>query len=188
MAVNLGAADFTVEAGVVPLVVLVFNLLGAGQEGVAAALTPGGLVLLQAGRAEEAPGGGSERLVEESQGALGAVETGLVPVEIFVVHVPGLQAYQFPAGLTLTSEVVLVAGDAGGPQVCEDVLLAGQLGVAVPAGEVVVVPVPAHGPGVATREYQLVTGPTPGLQLLSVMPAEVRHRVGGDGGGGYLSQ
>ena len=58
------------EAGVVPLVVLVFNLLGAGEEGVAAALTPGGLVLLQAGGAEEAPGGGSERLVEESEATL----------------------------------------------------------------------------------------------------------------------
>ena len=63
------------EASVVPLVVLVFNLLGAGQEGVAAALTPGGLVMLQAGRAEQTPGGGSERLVEESQGTLGALET-----------------------------------------------------------------------------------------------------------------
>ena len=160
------------EAGVVPLVVLVFDLLGAGEEGVAAALAPGGLVLLQAGGAEEAPGGGSERLVEESQGALGAVETRLVPVEIFVVHVPGLQAYQLPAGLTLAGEVVLVAGDAGGPEVGEDVLLAGELGVAVPAGEVVVVPVPAHGPGVAPGENQLVAGPTPGLHLLSVMPAD----------------
>ena len=177
MAVNLGAADFTVEAGVVPLVVLVFNLLGAGQEGVAAALTPGGLVLLQAGGAEEAPGGGSERLVEESQGALGAVETGLVPVEIFVVHVPGLQTYQFAAALALAGEVVLVAGDAGGPEVGEDVLLSGQLGVAVPAGEVVVVPVPAHGPGVAAGENQLVAGPAPGLHLLSVMPAAHQVRV-----------
>ena len=109
-------------------------------------------------------------------------------MEIFVVDVTGLQAYQFTAGLTLAGEVVLVAGDAGGPQVCQDVLVSGQLGVAVPAGEVVVVPVPAHGPGVATREDQLVTGPTPGLQLLSVMPAQVRHRVGGGGDGDYLSQ
>ena len=100
-----------------------------------------------------------------------------MPVEIFVVHISGVQAYQFTAGLTLTGEVVLVAGDAGWPEVSEDVLVAGQLGVAVPAGEVVAVPVSPHGSGVAPREYQLVTGPTPGLQLLSVMPA---HQAGSD--------
>ena len=168
---HLGAAYFTVEAGVVPLVVLVLDLLGPGQEGEAAALAPGGLVLLQAGGAEEAPGGGGEGLVEEREGTLGALETRLVPVEISVVDVPGLQTYQFTAGFTLAGEVVLVAGDAGGPQVGEDVLVAGQLGVAVPAGEVVVVPVPAHGPGVAPGEDELVTGPAPGLHLLSVVPS-----------------
>ena len=71
----LGAADLTVEAGVVPLVVLVLDLLGPGQEGEAAALAPGGLVLLQAGGAEQTPGGGCERLVKEREGTLGAVET-----------------------------------------------------------------------------------------------------------------
>ena len=168
-----------------PLVVLVFDLLGAGEEGVAAALAPGGLVLVQAGGAEETSGRGSERLVEEREGALGALEASLVPVEIFVVDVPGVQAYQFTAGLALAGEVVLVAGDAGGPQVGQDVLLAGQLGVAVPAGEVVVVPVPAHGPGVAARENQLVTGPAPGLHLLCVMPAQhtTRQIEGREGGG-----
>ena len=112
-----------------------------------------------------------------------------MPVEISVVHVPGLQAYQFPAGLALVGEVVLVAGDAGGPEICEDVLVAGQLGVTVPAGEVVVVPVPAHGPGVAPGEYELVTGPAPGLHLLSVVPAHlVRSDTDWVGGPGYLSQ
>ena len=111
-----------------------------------------------------------------------------MPVEIFVVHVPGLQAYQFTAGLTLAGEVVLVAGDAGGPEVCEDVLVTGQLGVAVPAGEVVVVPVPAHGPGVAAGEDELVTGPTAGLHLLSVVPEHHSQGQTESGGGGYLSQ
>ena len=63
------------EAGVVPLLVLVFDLLGAGQEGVAAPLAPGGLVLLQTGGAEQTPGCGCERLVKEREGTLGAVET-----------------------------------------------------------------------------------------------------------------
>ena len=165
------------EAGVVPLLVLVFDLLGAGQEAEAAAHTLVGDVLVVAASTEELVGGGSERLLEETGGALPAAEAVLVPVEIFVADVPGLQAYYQAAALTLAGEVVLVAGDAGRSEVRQDILLAGELGVTVPAAEVVGVPVPAHGPGVRPGEDQLVAGPAARLHLLRVVPGLGFSRV-----------
>ena len=159
------------EAGIVPLLVLVFDLLGARQETEAAPDALAGDVLVVAAGTEELAGGGSERLLEETGRALPTAEAVLMPVEIFVADVPGLQAYHTATALTLAGEVVLVAGDAGRSEVCQDIFLPREFGITVRAAEVVAVPVPAHGPGVAPGEDELVTGPAPGLHLLGVVPS-----------------
>ena len=100
-----------------------------------------------------------------------------MPVEIFIADVPAVKTYQLPAALALAGEVGLVAGDAGGSEVSEDVLLSSQLGVTVPAAEVVGVPVPAHGPGVRPGKDQLVAGPAARLHLLRVVPGLGFSRV-----------
>ena len=153
-----------------PLVVLVFDLLGARQETEAAAHTLAGDVLVVAAGTEELAGGGSKRLLEETGRALPTAEAVLMPVEIFVADVPRLQAYHTATALTLAGEVVLVAGDAGRSEVCQDIFLAREFGITVPAAEMVAVPVPSHGPGVGPGEDQLVAGAAARLHLFRVVP------------------
>ena len=153
-----------------PLVVLVFDLLGARQETEAAADTLAGDVLVVTPGTHQLRGGGSEGLLEQAGPTGPALEAVLVPVKIFVADVTALQAYHLAAALALAGEVALVAGDAGWPEVCQHVLLARELGVTVPAGEVVRVPVSVHGPGVRPGKDELVTGGTPRLHLLRVVP------------------
>ena len=70
-------------------------------------------------------------------------------------------------------EILLVAGDAAGVLVGEDVLVAREDLVAVPAAEVVAVPVLAQRLRVLAREDELVAGAAPRLQVLCVVPLAV---------------
>ena len=70
-------------------------------------------------------------------------------------------------------EVLLVAGDAARVLVGEDVLVAREDLVAVPAAEVVAVPVLAQRLGVLPGEDELVAGAAPRLQVFRVVALAV---------------
>ena len=87
-----------------------------------------------------------------------------------IAHVLGLQPDHLAAPTTGAGKVCFIAGNAGGMLISQDIPLAGQLGVTMPAAEVVSMPVPVQRPGVCPREYKLITGTTTRLDLLCIMP------------------
>ncbi len=96
-----------------------------------------------------------------------------MPVHVFVSHVLRVQSYLEVAELALVSEVLLVAWNAARVVVGEHVSLSREDGVAVPAAEVMAVPVLGEGLGVLPRENQLVAGAAARLQVLGVVALAV---------------
>lgn len=123
-AAHLVFADDALEALVVPLLALVLHLLHARTEGVATSVAPRSeLGVVTRGAKDEGVFGG-KRLVHQRGVALFAGEAGLVPVHVLVRHVLGLQADLVAAAPAGVGEVLLVAGQATGTLVRQNVATA----------------------------------------------------------------
>lgn len=162
-------AHHAAEALLVPLPRLVLHLLGASAEHLAAAIATAGELGIVAVAAVDLVELRAELLVYQRDAALGAEEASLMPVLVFVRQVLRVDADGFVAFFAAVGEDALVALDAVGVLIPEDVALAGQRLVALPAAEVTAVPVLVHRLGVFATENKLVTGMTPRFQSLCIM-------------------
>lgn len=149
-------ADRATEALLVPLLALVLKLLHTGLEDVGAAIAAGSEVVVVAVGAVQLVVTGRERLVHQRVGAVDALEAFLMPVLVLVRQVLGVGSNGCLAVFTAVSEQVLVALDAVGVFLAQDVAVTCQVEVTVPATEVPAMPVLVHGFGILARKDQLV--------------------------------
>lgn len=170
-------ADHAAEALLVPLPCLVLHLLGASAEHLATAITTAGELGIITVAAVDLVELGAELLVYQGDAALGAEEAGFMPVLVFVRQVLRIDADGFVAFFAAVGEDAFVALDAVGVLIPEDVALASQRLVALPAAEVTAVPVLVHRLGVFATENKLVTGMTPRLQSLCIMANAIQSSV-----------
>jgi hypothetical protein len=116
-----------------------------------------------------------ELLVEEvapARVAAEAVGAG-VPVEFAVRHPRGVCCNRSLAGITDFTEELVEAGHAVRVVVLGDVPLPRQGAITVPAAEMVDMPGPTFGLCVFPGKYDLITGETPRIELVSVVPLAV---------------
>lgn len=165
------------EALLMPLPGLVLHLLGSSAEHLATAIAAAGELGVIAVAAVDLVELGAELLVYQRHAALGAEEAGLVPVLVFVRQVLRVDADGFVAFFAAVGEDALVALDAVGVLIPQDVALAGQRLVALPAAEVTAVPVLVHRLGVFATENKLITSMTPRLQSFSIMSDAVQSPI-----------
>lgn len=170
-------ADHAAEALLVPLPRLVLHLLGSSTEHFTAAITAASKLGIVAVAAVDLVELGAELLVYQRDAALGAQEAGLVPVLVFVRQVLRVDTDGLVAFLAAVGEDALVALDAVRVLIAEDVALAGQRLVALPAAEVTAVPVLVHRLGVFATENKLITSMTPGLQPFRVVSDAVQSSI-----------
>jgi len=140
------------EAVLVPLLPLVFHLLGARFEDLTAAIASGGELVGVAISAVNLVFFAAKGLVDEAVAADAADETPLVPVLLFVREILGVCSDDFSAFFAIIGEKLFVASDAVGVFFPEDVGLAGQRFVAIPTAEMLGVEFLVHGARVFARE------------------------------------
>lgn len=169
--------DHAAEALLVPLSRLVLHLLGSSPEYLAAAITAASELRIVAVAAVDLVKLGAELLVHQRDAALGAEETGLVPMLVFVRQVLRVDTDGLVALLASISEDTLVALDAVRVFVTEYIALPGEGFVTLPAAEVAAVPVLVHRLGVFATENKLVTGMTPRLQPFRIMSNAVQSSI-----------
>lgn len=160
-------AHAAAEAFLVPLPGLVFHLLVACPEDLSAAVTARGELGVIARAAEYLVHLGSKLFVHEGHLALVAQETFLMPVLVLVRQILGVDADRGVAVLAGVREDGLVALDAVGMVILQDVALPSEGLVALPAAEVARMPVLGHGFGVLPAENEVAykrLGPSSILQ------------------------
>jgi len=150
-------ADDAAEALLVPLPRLVLHLLVSCPEDLPAAITAGSESGVVAGTAVNFLHFAPELLVHEGNLAFVAEEAFLVPVLIFVRQILGIDADDEIAVVTGVGEDALVALGAVGVVVLEYISLPRETLVALPAAEVLRVPVLRHRLRVLAAENQLYT-------------------------------
>ena len=96
-----------------------------------------------------------------------------MPVHILVGHVRRVEPDWLLTELTRVREVLLVTGDTAWVLVGEDVLVAREDLVAVPAAKVVAVPILTQRLRVLPRKDELVAGTAPRLQVFCVVSLTV---------------
>ena len=97
----------------------------------------------------------------------------LVPVHVLVGHVRRVEPDRFLAELTRVREVLLVTRDTARVLVGEDILVAREDLVAVPAAKVVAVPILAQRLRVLPGKDELVAGAATRLQVFCVVSLAV---------------
>lgn len=142
---NRCLAHDATEALFVPLPCLVFHLLGTSPEDFTATIATGSELVIVATTAVDAVGFRAELFVDEGFAAVGAQEASLVPMLLLVGQVLGIDANGLVALLAGIGEDGLVAGYAIGMVLTKDITLAGETLVALPAAEVLTMPVLVHG-------------------------------------------
>lgn len=147
-------ADVAAEALLVPLLATELKLLHAGTEDVTASVTARSKVVVMAVSTVEFLVLGGKGLIDEGSLAVAALKARLMPMLVLVRQVLGVGTDGHLALLTGVGEEVLIAFDAEGVVVAQDVAMAGQRQVAVPARKVPRVEVLIHRFGVLTRKYQ----------------------------------
>lgn len=147
-------ADVAAETAIVPLPPAILHLFRTGSEGIVAAVATGGKGDIETVGTVDLVCLGAERPVDQRLLALGAQETGVVPVALLVGEVPGVDADGLGAVLAGVCKVALIARDTVGPVLLENIALAGQVGVAMATQEVVHVKVFVHRLQVLIGEYQ----------------------------------
>jgi len=142
------------EALLVHLLPLVLKLLHTSLKRLGTGITPSCEVVIMAVCTEDLVVLGGERLIDERLLALETLETKLVPVVLLVGQILVVGSDGFLALLAVVGEEFLVAGDAVGVLLLENVAARDQLLVAVLAGKMVLVVVVLHGLCVLRRKYQ----------------------------------
>jgi len=172
-------AHHAAEALLVPLARLVLHLLIACTEDLAAAVTAGGELSVVAGPAVNLLHLAAELFVHQGQGAFATEETLLVPVLVFVRQVLGVDADECVAVVAGVSKHALVALGAVGMVVFEHISLAGQRLVALPATEVLGMPLLRHRLRVLAADAVPLPPSVGGLHngrgLLLILPWETRR-------------
>lgn len=135
------------ETLVMPVGSFIFKFLHTSTERLVAAVTARGKVVVVAVGAVDLFILGGERLVDQRQLAGAALEAELMPVPLFVRQVLVVWSDGFGALLTVVGKQLLVARDAVGVLVFEDVSTGHKRLVTVPAGKVVFVEALIHGFG-----------------------------------------
>jgi len=137
-------AHHAAEALLVPLARLVLHLLITCTEDLAAAVAAGGELSVIARPAVDLLHLAAELLVHQRQRALATQEALLVPMLVFVRQVLRIDADERVAVVACVSKHALVALGAVGVVVFEHIALAGQRLVALPAAEVLGMPLLRH--------------------------------------------
>jgi hypothetical protein len=143
------------EALVMPLFALVLELLHPASERLTTSVTPGREIVVMAVGAVDLVVLGGERLVYQRLLAAHTLEAELVPVPILVGQILVIWADGLAAVVTVVGKQLLVARDAIGVFLLDDVPAGDQLLVAVVAGQVLLVVVLLHGFRVLGGEDQL---------------------------------
>jgi len=117
------AAD---EAFFVPLASFVFHLFHACSENVSASVASGGELGVVAGAAVNTVGLRAELFVHQRHSAFRANEASLVPMFLFVAQIFGVDSDELVAFITIVGEYALVAFDAVGVVVPQNVSVACQ--------------------------------------------------------------
>jgi len=157
-------ANHATEALLVPLPGLVLHLLITCPEDLAAAVAARGELSVVAGPAVDLLHLAAELLVDQRQRALAAQEALLVPVLVFVRQVLGVDADEGVAVIASVREHAFVAFGAVGVVVFEDIALACQRLVALPAAEVLGVPLLRH-------RLRVLAAEAVSLQAVSLPPS-----------------
>lgn len=170
-------AEGAAEALVVPLLPFVFHLLHAGTEDLVAAITSRRECLVVAIGTEYPVVLRSEGHIHQGDLAHIAEEAMLVPVLLLVGQVLGVDAYGLGTLVTLVREDIFIAFDTVGLLFSHDVPLSSESLVALPAAEVVRVPVSVHRLRVLAGEDQLVAGGASRFVQLGVVSLAVDDPV-----------
>lgn len=149
-------AHATAEALLVPLTGLVLHLLVACPEDLPTSVAARSELGIIARPTEDLVHLGAKLFVYEGHLTLVAQEAFFVPMFVLVRQVLGVYADHSRAVLAGVGEDGLVALDAVGMVVLEDVALASQRLVTLPAAEVTRVPILRHGLGVLPAENELL--------------------------------
>lgn len=174
---NLDLAHHALKALVVPLARFVFHLLHARPERVPARIAPGGELGIVASGTENERILGRKWFLHQAHFATTAFKAVLVPMQIFVRHVFGVQADPSLAHATGMREILLVARNATGMLVGEDVAAAGETLVAGDAYKMLSVKIFAQGLCVLSCKDKLVASSAPGLEVFRVVPLAVEAIV-----------
>lgn len=158
---NRLTAYLTAEATLVPLLTHVFVLLHTSTKYMSALVASCSKIVVVAISTVELVVCCCKWLVNQRSLAVRAFEALLVPMCIFVRQIFGVCSNDSLAFLTGVSKKVLVALDAVGMFIPQNVPMASEIKVTVEAGKVTAVPILVHGLGVFSREYQLITCCTP---------------------------
>jgi len=121
------------EALLVPLPGLVLHLLHPGPEHLSARVAPRRELIVVAVSAVDSVRLAPELLVHEAGAALGATETGLVPVLLFVGQILAVNPDHLPTVVTIVGERILIAADAEGVVIPQNIPVTGQTVIAVVA-------------------------------------------------------
>jgi len=124
------------EALLMPLLALVLELLHASLEDVGAAIAAGCKVVVMAVSAVELVFFGGKWLIHQRVLAVDAFEALLMPMLLFVRQVLGISSNGSLALLAAVGEEVLIALDAVGVLLTQDVPVTGEVEVTVPAAVV----------------------------------------------------
>lgn len=146
------------ETLLMPLLALVLKLLHTSLEDVGASIAAGSKVVVMAISAVELVVPGRERLIYQAIGAVHTLEAFLMPMLVLVRQILGVSSNGCLALLAAISKEVLVALDAVGVLLAQDVTMTRQVKVAVPAAEVPAMPILIHRLGILARKDQLKKG------------------------------
>uniref|UniRef100_A0A7G3B5T7 Uncharacterized protein n=1 Tax=Lutzomyia longipalpis TaxID=7200 RepID=A0A7G3B5T7_LUTLO len=128
-----------------PLPRLVLHLLGAGSEDLATAIAPRSELHVIAIATVNSVRLGAKLLINQRNAALIAEEACLMPVLILVGEVLGVNSNYLVATLASVGKDILIALDAIGMIIAEDIALPSEGFIALPAAEVGGVPILGHG-------------------------------------------
>jgi len=145
-------AHGTAETFFMPLLSAEFKLLHSSSKDVSTSIASRSKVVIMTIRAVQTFLLAGEGLIHQGVLTVTALEAHLMPMLLFVGQVLGISSNGFLALLAGVGKQVLIALDAEGVFLAQDVSVPGQTQVAVPAGEVRGVKVLLHG-AVFTGKY-----------------------------------
>lgn len=129
-------AHGTTETFFMPLLSAEFKLLHSSSEDVSTSVASRSKVVIMTIRAVQTLLLAGEGLIHQGVLTVAALEAHLMPMLLFVGQVLGIRSNGFLALLAGVGKQVLIALDAEGVLLAQDVSVPGETQVAVPAGEV----------------------------------------------------
>jgi hypothetical protein len=152
---NWVLAHHATEAFLMPLVTLIFHLLCSGSEDLGTSIAPWGKGSIVASGAVNLLSFRAKRFVYERHTTLGTQEALFMPMLLLVWQILGVDSDRLGTLITGVGEYLLVTPHAIRMLITEDVSLAGQGVITLPAAKVAGVPILIHGFSVFPTEDQI---------------------------------